>query len=713
MARKKGKHKGLVNEKALSNIILGVFTNDPKKTYNYKQLSKQLLIKSSEEKQLVARLLQSLSHEGFLEEIYPGKYKLKSAGGYVVGKVEISNGGYGFVASDDIEEDVFISQKNLHRALDGDIVKVYLFARKKKLNPEGEVVQIIERSRDTFVGTLEILDRYAFFIPESRQMPYDIFIPLDKLGNAKDGQKVVVKITDWPERAKNPFGEVIEVLGDPGDHETEMHAILAEFGLPYKFSDEVEQTAEQIPENISDEDYKTRRDFRKIITFTIDPTDAKDFDDALSLRKLDNGNWEVGVHIADVTHYVKNKNLLDLEAYARGTSVYLVDRVVPMLPEKLSNYICSLRPNEEKLCFSAVFEIDEQCNLHDEWFGKTVIHSDRRFSYEEAQQIIDSGKGDLASELSILNRLAQELRKQRFKNGSISFEREEIRFEIDNEGKPLGIRFREHDTANELIEEFMLLANKRVAEYIGNVTDKKKRKTFVYRIHDKPNQEKLTKFASFVRKFGYNIMLNEQHKISETLNHVLDEVKNKPEQNIVETLAVRSMAKAAYSTENIGHYGLAFRYYTHFTSPIRRYPDMMVHRMLFDYMNGAESKSRKKYEARCRHASEMEQLAVEAERASIKYKQVEFMQDKIGKVFEGIISGVTEYGIFVEIIENKCEGLVATRDMLDDFYEYDEDNYCLTGKRTGKIYQLGDTLKIEVLRANLAKKQLDFILIDE
>jgi len=713
MSKKKGKRRNLIDEKAMSNNILGVFTNDPKKSFNYKQLSKQLLIKSSEEKQLVSRLLNVLRTDGFLEEIQPGKYKLKSAGGYVIGKVEITAAGYGFVASDSIEEDVFISYKNLHHALDGDIVKVYLYAWKKKLNPEGEVVQIIEHARDTFVGIIEILDRYAFCIAESRQMPYDIFIPLDKLGQAINGQKVIVRITDWPERAKNPFGEVVEVLGNPGEHETEMHAILAEFGLPYRFTDETEQAAELIPDTITQDDYKEHRDFRNITTFTIDPEDANDFDDALSFRKLDNNNWEIGVHIADVTHYVKPKSLLDREAYARGTSVYLVDRVIPMLPEKLSNFVCSLRPKEEKLCFSAVFELDNQSHLQNEWFGKTVILSNRRFSYQEAQQIIDTGSGDLAEELSILNRLAQQLRKERFKNGSISFEREEVKFEIDETGKPLGIRFREHGTANELIEEFMLLANKRVAEFIGNVSNKKERKTFVYRIHDKPNQEKLEKFASFVRKFGYNIMLNNQSKISETLNRVLDDVKNKPEQNIVETLAVRSMAKAAYSTDNIGHYGLSFRYYTHFTSPIRRYPDMMVHRILFDYMNGAESKSRKKYEARCRYASEMEQRAVEAERASIKYKQVEFMQDKVGKVFDGIISGVTEFGIFVEIIENKCEGLVATRNMLDDFYEYDEDNYCLNGRRTGRTFQLGDPVKVEVLKANLSKKQLDFALLSE
>jgi ribonuclease R len=711
--RKKKKSSETVNKKSLTSSILGIYTKDPSKTYNYKQLAGQLLVKSSEEKKLINRVLQDLKNEGYLEEIYSGKYKLKSAGGYVIGKVEITNAGYGFLIADAIEEDVFISQKNLHHALHGDTVKVYLYARKKKLNPEGEVVEILEHARDTFVGTLEILDRYAFCLADSRQMPYDIFVPLEKLKSAQNGQKVIVKITSWPENAKNPYGEVTEVLGSPGEHETEMHAILAEFGLPYKFTDEIEQAAELISDKITEQDYKERQDFRKITTFTIDPVDAKDFDDALSINKLSNNNWQIGVHIADVTHYVMPKSLLNQEAYDRGTSVYLVDRVVPMLPERLSNNVCSLRPHEEKLCFSAVFELTDDATVMDEWFGKTIINSDRRFSYQEAQKVIVSGEGDLAQELLKLNELAQKLRKDRFKNGAVSFEREEVKFEIDSAGKALGINLVEHGLSNELIEEFMLLANKRVAEFIGDVKEKRDRKTFVYRIHDKPNQEKLQKFAGFVTKFGYNISFGSEKKISQVLNKVLDDARNKPEQNLIETLAVRSMAKAIYSTSNIGHYGLAFRYYTHFTSPIRRYPDMMVHRMLHDYLNGEDSKNKDKYEERCKHASDMEQRAVEAERASIKYKQVEFMQENVGKQYDGIISGVTEFGIFVEIIENKCEGMVTMRDMLDDYYEFDEDNYCLTGRRTGKIFQLGDTVKIEVLRANLPKKQLDFAFVEK
>ncbi len=705
--------KNLLDKKTVTSQILAVFNHEPRKLFNYKQIASAMLAKKHEEKLVIAEILSDLNNQNLLEEVTHGRYRLKPTRREITGKIEITQGGYGFVVTDALEEDVFVSQRNLNRALNGDMVSVLLYARKKQSRPEGEVLEILERGRLTFVGNIEILDRYAFFVADSRKMPYDVFIPLEQLNGALNGQKVVAKITDWPKKAKNPIGKVEEVLGNPGEHETEMHAILSEYGLPYAFTEEIESAAAAIPESITEKDIQERRDFRKVTTFTIDPDDAKDFDDALSIEKLPNNCWEVGIHIADVTHYIKPKTLLDDEALRRATSVYLVDRVVPMLPERLSNHLCSLRPKEEKLCFSAVFEIDQDANILDEWFGKTIIYSDRRFTYAEAQEIIDTKKGDFAEEMLQLNRLAQTLRKKRFMNGSISFERDEVKFEIDPKGKPLRILFRQHGLSNELVEEFMLLANKQVANLIGNPDDKKDKKTFVYRIHDKPDPEKLEKFNRILGRFGHRILMNNAANISRTLNQVLMDVKDKPEKDLVETLAIRSMAKAIYSTSNVGHYGLSFDFYTHFTSPIRRYPDMMVHRLLHQYMQGAHSKNKIEYEGYCKQSSEMEQLAAEAERASIKYKQVEFMQDKVGSEFDGIISGVSEYGIFVEIIENKCEGLVAIRELADDFYEYDDENYWLIGRHSGKVYQLGQKVVVEILRANLARKQLDFGLVEQ
>ena len=633
------------------------------------------------------------------------KYNSKSSERvYITGTVDMTRMGSGFISSDDIEDDVFVSAKNLNTALHGDKVKVSLYTTRKGARPEGEVVEIIERWRTSFVGTVEIMPNFAFLMPENKNMPFDLYIPLSKLNGAKQGQKAVARVTDWNPRSKNPVAEIINVLGDPGLHSTEMHAILAEFELPYQFTEEVESDAEKIRSEITGEDIKERRDFRNVPTFTVDPADARDFDDALSLQQLENGNWEAGVHIADVTHYVRPGSLTEEEAKQRATSVYLVDRVVPMLPERLSNNICSLNPSEDKLTYSAVFELNDKSEVLNEWFGRTIINSNRRFSYSEAQYVIDTGEGEMKDQILLLHRLAQQLRTKRFAFGAFSFERIEVQFDLDDEGRPLGVRFRDMGTANQMIEEFMLLANRRVAEYVGK---KIRGKTFVYRIHDKPDPEKISNFRQFITRFGYKLTADENN-LPKAMNRLMEEVSGRSEQNIIETIALRSMAKAVYSTNNIGHYGLAFKYYTHFTSPIRRYPDMMVHRLLTAYLDKENPGSQEKYEKLCDHSSKMERLANDAERASVKYKQVEFMSDKTGQVFDGVISGVTEWGIYVEIIENQCEGMVSVRDLTDDYYEYDEENYCIKGRITGKLYTLGDRLKVEVVKADMQKKQLDY-----
>ncbi len=710
---KKSKSLPAYNVKTLRTFILKIFREDPGKLYNYKQMASLLDIKDPNTKTLITKCLYELVAEEILEEAYTGKFRFISSGAYITGIVDMTKSGSAFIVSDEMKDDVFISQTNLNHALHGDEVKVYLYAQRKKKVPEGEVVEIINPAKSTFVGVLEISKNFAFLLTEGKNMPYDIFIPMGKLNKAQNGDKAICKITEWPKEAKNPIGEIVEVLGRPGDNDVEMHAILAEFELPFKFPESINEEAERIPDGITEMEIKKRRDFRNITTITIDPEDAKDFDDALSLRKLDNGNYEIGVHIADVSHYVVQNTPLDEEAYQRGTSVYLVDRVVPMLPERLSNNICSLRPNEDKLTYSAVFEMDAKADLVKQWIGKTIINSDRRFSYDEVQAIIEGGEGDFKEEILIFNDLAQKLRGYRYKRGSISFDKVEVKFHIDEKGKPLDVYFKESKEAHKLIEEFMLLANKKVAELIGKPAQNQAAKTFVYRVHDEPDLEKLNTFSNFIKRYGYSISLKNNKEIASSMNNLLESVKGKAEQDVIENLAIRSMAKAVYDVKNIGHYGLAFEFYSHFTSPIRRYPDLMVHRLLYSYMNGGKSANNAEYAKYCKHSSNMEQRAAMAERSSIKYKQVEFMQDKLGHIFEGVISGLTEWGMYVEIIATRIEGMISLKDMDDDYYTFDEKNFYIIGRKKKKKFQLGDKLQVQIIRTNLSKKQIDMMLVEE
>lgn len=712
MARSTNK-KSAPSKKELRRKVREYLQQQLNGTFNYKQVSHAVDANSPSQQKEVAMMLAEMAYDGDLIETSPGKYKLPQRNSVSIGTfVRRSNGKNGVITDAD-GETIFIAERNSMHALNGDKVKVIIAARRRGAEPEAEVVEIIEKAEQTFVGTIQVEKHYAFLSTDSKFLANDILIPRTKLKGGKDGDKAVARITSWPEGKKNPIGEIVDILGKTGENNAEIHAILAEYGLPYRYPESVEKAAAKIEAGITDEVVASRLDMRNVTTFTIDPKDAKDFDDALSIRRLENGNYEIGVHIADVTHYVTPDSIIDREAQKRATSVYLVDRVVPMLPEHLCNGICSLRPNEDKLSFSCIFEMDEEANIKSSNIARTVTRSNRRFTYEEAQEIIETGVGEYAQEILMLDHMAKIMRKHRYENGAIEFDRAEVRFEIDETGHPIDVYFKVSKDANKLIEEFMLLANRTVAQAIGLPHDKKKAKAFVYRVHDMPDPGKLADLSSLSRTFGYKVKADgSAREVNRSLNRMLLDVKGKGEENLLSTLALRAMAKAVYTTQNIGHYGLGFEYYTHFTSPIRRYPDMMVHRLLDRYLNGGRSVNVAKLEDLCKHSSAMEQLAANAERASIKYKQVEYLNDHLGEVFTGVISGVTEWGLFVELDENKCEGLVPVRDLADDYYDLDERNYCLVGRRGNSRYRLGDKVTVQIARANLERKQLDFALVE-
>ena len=697
-----------------SSLIINLFREFPNNKFSLKHLASASGGATKEGRLRTREIIAELLAQGTIEECGQEKYRLSGKERpRQEGIVQMISTGAMYIRSEEFENDVYVSQRNSLNALDGDRVEFVITRRSHAGSLEGEITRIVERSRKQYVGTADVSDHAIFVKMDPRRMPMDVYLSKRDNPNVQHGDKVVIRITDWALGSKSPAGELVEVLGRAGENNTEMHAILAEFGLPYVYPQSVEKAADKIPAEISAEEIARREDFRKVTTFTIDPKDAKDFDDALSIRPLKDGLWEVGVHIADVTHYVKEGSIIDKEAEKRATSVYLVDRTIPMLPERLCNFICSLRPNEEKLAFSAIFDITEKGEVRDSRIVHTVIESDRRFTYEEAQQIIETKEGDFKDEILMLDTIAKALREKRFTAGAINFDRYEVKFEIDEKGKPISVYFKESKDANKLVEEFMLLANRTVAEKIGKAPKGKKPKVLPYRIHDLPDPEKLDNLAQFIARFGYRLRTSgTKTDVSKSINHLLDDIQGKKEENLIETVSIRAMQKARYSTHNIGHYGLAFDYYTHFTSPIRRFPDMMVHRLVTRYMDGGRSVSETKYEDLCDHSSNMEQIAANAERASIKYKQVEFMSERLGQTYDGVISGVTEWGLYVELNENKCEGMIPIRDLDDDYYEFDEKNYCLRGRRKNRIYSLGDAITVKVARANLEKKQLDFALVE-